>query len=95
MEPRRPPTIDLAHEWAAARIAAKAEVGEIDYQRLESLNPTTVALITDRFAATSPAFARIAELAEQQLRTLTAHKPEPARTDCPGRAGHARDHPVR
>ena len=33
---------------------------------------TTVALIADRFAATSPGFARLIELTEQQLRTFTA-----------------------
>lgn len=70
--PDHPRLVDLAERWTAARQAAKSEIGEIDYQGLESHNPTTVALITDRFAATSPAFARLAELAdlaEQQ----TAH----------------------
>jgi hypothetical protein len=64
--------VELAHKWAAARLTAKSEVGEIDYQQLESANPTTIALIADRFAATSPGFARLTELTEQQLRNSTA-----------------------
>ena len=67
--PDDPRLVDLAHHWAAARLAAKSEGGEIDYQQLESLNPTTIALVADRFARTSPAFARLTELAQQLLAT--------------------------
>ena len=66
--------VNLAHQRAAARLAARSEVGEIGDQPLESVNRTTVALITDRFAATSPAFARLADFA-QQLLTPVAGKP--------------------
>lgn len=74
--PDDPRLVDLAHEWAAAQLAAKSEVSEIDYQQLESLNPTTVALITDRFAATSPAFTRLIQLVQQQLHTSSEPRSE-------------------
>ena len=67
--PDDPRLVNIAHHWAAARLAARSEVGEIDYQQLESLNPTTIALIADRFARTSPAFARLTELAQRLLST--------------------------
>ncbi len=70
--PDDPRLVDLAREMATARLAAYAEVGEIDYQELESANPTTVALIADRFAAVSPAMARLLKLAEHELRTRTS-----------------------
>jgi DNA-binding transcriptional MerR regulator len=74
--PDDPRLVELAHTFAEGRLAAQAEDAEIDYQQLESLNPTTIALVTDRFATTSPAFARLIELAQQNLDTTDAGKPQ-------------------
>jgi DNA-binding transcriptional MerR regulator len=74
--PDDPRLVDLARTLAEGRLAAKANDGETDYEQLESLNLTTIALVTDRFATTSPAFARLIELAQQQLHTSAAGKPQ-------------------
>jgi DNA-binding transcriptional MerR regulator len=64
---------ELAHSFAADRRAAQAQDGEMDNQQLESLNPTTMALVTARLATSSPAFARLTE----QLLTPDARTPGP------------------
>jgi DNA-binding transcriptional MerR regulator len=76
--PDDPRLVDLARTLVESRLAAKAEDDEIDYQQLESLNPTTVALVSDRFATTSPAFARLIELAQQRLNTSATVKSRPS-----------------
>lgn len=51
----------------AARLVQRIEVGEIDQRRLAAENPTTVALLVDRFADT-PGLARLNELVYEHFR---------------------------
>lgn len=59
--PDDPRLAELAHQWTAARQARPATT--------TTVSPTTLALLADRFADTSPAFARLLELTGHQLPT--------------------------
>lgn len=62
----------------AARLAARIEASDFDQLQLGTENPTTVALIADRFSEIAPSLGRLNELVHQRLRPSPAARPEVA-----------------